>query len=256
MNSRAQPEKVFSALLSASSRLGSAFLVLVDPEKTSPDQARSLAAHAQEGGVDAFLVGGSQGVCGSLDELVTAVRESSGLPVILFPGSACQISEKAHALLFLSMLSSRNPQYLIGEHVKAAPVLRRMSIEIIPTAYLLVESGTLTSVQYVTQSLPIPRDKVDLAVAHALAGKYMGMKLVYLEAGSGAGTPVPAEMVQAVSLTTDLPVAVGGGIRSPEQAGRFARSGASFVVVGNALETTGEPSFVKELAAAVHFRKT
>ena len=255
MNSKVEPGKVFSTLLSASSRLGSAFLVLVDPDKTTPAQARSLAVRAEAGGVDAFLVGGSQGFCGSLDDLILAVKESSGLPVILFPGSACQVSDKADAILFLSMLSSRNPQYLIGEHVKAAPVLSRMSIEIIPTAYLLVESGTLTSVQFVTQSLPLPRDKIDLAVAHALAGKYMGMKLVYLEAGSGAGALVPAEMVQAVSLTTDLPVAVGGGVRTPEQAGRFARSGASFVVVGNALETAGEPSLVKELAAAVHFRK-
>lgn len=241
-------------MLSASSRQGSAFLVLVDPDKTSPSQARSLAKLAEESGVDGLLVGGSQGFCGSLDELAAAVKESTGLPVILFPGSACQLSDRADAILFLSMLSSRNPQYLIGEHVKAAPVLRRMSIEIIPTAYLLVESGTLTSVQFVTQSLPIPREKVDLAVAHALAGKYMGMRLVYLEAGSGAAAPVPAEMVQGVSLTTDLPVAVGGGVRTPEQAGRFARSGASFVVVGNVLET-GAASLVKELAAAVHFRK-
>lgn len=230
-------------------------MVLVDPDKTSPPQASSLARLAEEGGADAFLVGGSQGFCGSLDELIAAVKQSSALPVVLFPGSACQVSGQADAILFLSMLSSRNPQYLIGEHVKAAPVLRRMSIEVIPTAYLLVESGALTSVQFVTQSLPIPRDKVDLVVAHALAGKYMGMRLVYLEAGSGAGAPVPAEMVQAVSLTTDLPVAVGGGVRTPEQAGRFARSGAGFVVVGNAIETTGELSFLKELSEAIHFRR-
>lgn len=255
MNSTIEPGKVFSNLLSASSRRGSAFLVLVDPDKTSPSQASSLARLAEEGGVDALLVGGSQGFSGSLDGLIAAVKESSGLPVVLFPGSACQLSDRADAILFLSMLSSRNPQYLIGEHVKAAPVLRRMSIEVIPTAYLLVESGTLTSVQFVTQSLPIPRDKVDLAVAHALAGKYMGMRLVYLEAGSGAGAPVPAEMVQAVSLTTELPVAVGGGVRTAEQAGRFARSGASFVVVGNAIETTGELCFLKELSEAIHFRR-
>jgi phosphoglycerol geranylgeranyltransferase len=254
LNSKIEPGKVFSSLLSASSRHGSAFLVLVDPDKTSPSQARSLARRFEEAGVDAFLVGGSQGFCGSLGALIAAMKKFSRLPVILFPGSACQISERADAILFLSLLSSRNAEYLIGEHVKAAPLLHRMSIEVIPTAYLLVESGTLTSVQFVTQSLPIPREKTDVAVAHALAGKYLGMKLVYLEAGSGAGAPVPAEMVRAVSLATELPVAVGGGVRTPEEAGRLARSGASFVVVGNALEATGELSFLKELSEAIHFR--
>jgi putative glycerol-1-phosphate prenyltransferase len=234
--------------------MGSAFLVLVDPDKTSPPDARRLARLSEEAGVDAFLVGGSQGFSGNLGELVVAMKESSGLPVVLFPGNAGQVSDKADAILFLSLLSSRNPQYLIGEHVQAAPLIHRASMEVIPTAYLLVESGTLTSVQFVTQSLPIPRDKTDVAVAHALAGKYLGMRLVYLEAGSGAEMPVPVEMVQAVFSATELPVSVGGGIRTSEQAGRFARSGASFVVVGNALEETGEPAFLKELAAAVHFR--
>jgi phosphoglycerol geranylgeranyltransferase len=210
----------------------------------------SLCAKA---GVDAFLVGGSLTFSGSLDELINSMRKASGLPIILFPGNACQISRAADAILFLSLVTCRNADFLIGEHVKAAPLIHRWSLEVIPTAYLLVESGPLTSVQFVTQSIPIPRGKTDVAVAHALAGKYLGMKLVYLEAGSGAGVPVPHQMVEAVSSATGLPVVVGGGVRGPGDAGRLARAGAKFVVVGNALEEGGESSFLQEISSAVHF---
>jgi phosphoglycerol geranylgeranyltransferase len=244
---------VFSRLLSVASRRGSAFLVLLDPDKTSPSRASQFAGLCEKAEVDAFLVGGSLNLSGSLDELVAAIKSSSSLPVVIFPGSACQVSGKADAILFLSLLSSRNAQFLIGEHVEAAPVIHRLSLEVIPTAYLLVESGSLTSIQSVTQSLPIPRDKADIAVAHALAGKYLGMKLVYLEAGSGAKMPVPEEMVKAVCAATGLPVAAGGGVRSLEEARGLAQSGAKFVVVGNALEKVRELSFLKELSTAVHF---
>ncbi|UCF78959.1 MAG: geranylgeranylglyceryl/heptaprenylglyceryl phosphate synthase [Candidatus Eiseniibacteriota bacterium] len=206
--SRAQP--VFERLLSVATRRGSAFLVLVDPDAVRPDAAADFAALCNEGGADGFLVGGSLTFSGNLDELIRSIKRSSSLPVVLFPGNACQISESADAILFLSLLSSRNPDFLIGEHVKAAPIVRRLSLEVVPTAYLLIESGTLTSVQYVTQSLPIPREKTDIAVAHALAGEYLGMKLVYLEAGSGAKLPVPREMIEAVCAAGSLPVAVGG----------------------------------------------
>ncbi|KPJ59449.1 MAG: hypothetical protein AMJ46_11045 [Latescibacteria bacterium DG_63] len=243
---------VFDKLLSVSSQRGSAFLALVDPDAISPDEVADFAAACSEGGVDAFLVGGSITLSGNLDEIVRSIKRSSTLPVILFPGNASQISEHADAILFLSLLSSRNADFLIGEHVKAAPLLHRLSLEVVPTAYILIESGTLTSVQFITQSLPIPRDKTDLAVAHALAGKYLGMELVYLEAGSGAALPVPTEMIEAVSSATSLPVAVGGGVRSPDQARSIAKCGAQFVVVGNALERNGGGSFIEELSSAIH----
>ncbi|MCX5800352.1 MAG: geranylgeranylglyceryl/heptaprenylglyceryl phosphate synthase [Candidatus Eisenbacteria bacterium] len=251
MDSATRP--VFESLLSASSRKGSEFLVLVDPDRVSPDKVTDFADSCAQAGVDAFLVGGSLTFSGRLDELISSIKKAAGLPVILFPGNAYQISREADAILFLSMLTCRNADFLVGEHVKAAPLIHRWSLEVIPTAYLLVESGPLTSVQFVTQSLPLPRGKIDLAVAHALAGKYMGMKLIFLEAGSGARYAVPHEMVEAVSSATALPVVVGGGIRTAEEAGRLARAGAKFVVVGNALEECKELSLLEEISSAVHF---
>jgi putative glycerol-1-phosphate prenyltransferase len=246
-------QSVFERLLSASCAKGSAFLVLLDPDRVSPDKVPEFAGLCARADVDGFLVGGSLTLSDSLDELIGTVKRASGLPVVLFPGNAYQISRVADAILFLSLLTGRNADFLVGEHVKAAPLIHRWSLEVIPTAYLLVESGSLTSVQFITQSLPIPRDKIDLVVAHALAGKYLGMKLVYLEAGSGAGLPVPHQMVEAVSSVTALPVAAGGGVRTPEEAGELARAGARFVVVGNALEEGVEFSLLKEISSAVHF---
>jgi phosphoglycerol geranylgeranyltransferase len=246
-------QSVFEQLLSVSSAKGSGFLVLVDPDRVSPERLPGFASLCARAGVDAFLVGGSLTFSGSLDGIIDSIKRASGLRVILFPGNASQISRAADAILFLSLVTCRNADFLIGEHVKAAPLIHRWSLEVIPTAYLLVESGPLTSVQFMTQSLPIPRDKTDLAVAHALAGKYLGMKLIYLEAGSGAGMSVPEQMVEAVGSATALPVVVGGGLRTAEDAGKLARAGAKFVVVGNALEETGEFSFLEEISSAVHF---
>jgi len=246
-------QSVFEQLLSVSSVKGSGFLVLVDPDRVSPERLPGFAGLCARAGVDAFLVGGSLTFSGSLDELIDSIKRASGLPVILFPGNACQISRAADAILFLSLVTCRNADFLIGEHVKAAPLIHRWSLEVIPTAYILVESGPVTSVQFITQSIPIPRDKTDLAVAHALAGKYLGMKLIYLEAGSGAGMFVPDQMVEAVSSATALPVVVGGGLRAAEDAGKLARAGAKFVVVGNAIEESGEFSFLEEISSAVHF---
>ena len=160
------------------------------------------------------------------------------------------VSSSADALLFLSLISGRNPNLLIGEQVKAAPAIKKAGIEVIPTGYMLIESGVLTSVSFVSNTLPIPRNKPDIACAHALAGQYLGLKLIYLEAGSGAEKPVPPVMVKAVSQYIDMPVIVGGGIKDPEYARTLADSGASFVVIGNALEDT--PGLVEEFAAAVH----
>jgi len=246
-------KSVFDKLLKVSSAKGSSFLVLVDPDNVPPDKVPGFAENCARSGVDAFLVGGSLTFSGDLDSLIVTTKRASALPVILFPGSASQISKEADAVLFLSLLTCRNADFLVGEHVKAAPLIRRWSLEVIPTAYLLVESGPLTSVQFMTQSLPIPRSKVDLAVAHALAGRYLGMRLIYLEAGSGAEMPVPGRMVEAVGSATALPVAVGGGLRTAEEAGRLARAGAAFVVIGNALEQSSEFSFLEEISSAVHF---
>jgi phosphoglycerol geranylgeranyltransferase len=170
--------------------------------------------------------------------------------MILFPGSAIQVNKFADAILFLSLVSGRNPQYLIGEQVDGAPLIKSFGIEPIPTAYMLIESGAITSVQYVSQTLPIPADKPGIAQVHALAAEYMGMKLVYLEAGSGAPNPVPLGMISQVKEQISIPLIVGGGLTSPNQVQDAVTAGADFVVVGTALEFNPTTGFLKEMAGA------
>jgi phosphoglycerol geranylgeranyltransferase len=165
------------------------------------------------------------------------------------------LSRFADAVLFTALLSGRNPEFLIGEQVKGAPRVKEFGLEAIPTAYLLVESGAVTSVQYLSHTLPIPRDKIDIAKAHALAAEYLGMKLVYLEAGSGARLTVPEEMVGAVCRYISLPVICGGGIRHPHEAERKVQAGASFVVIGNRFQDKSSAGLFSEFADAIHGKK-
>lgn len=244
--------KTYQQLLKLKQARGCGFLVLLDPDRKSiKDLARS-AALCDKAGADAFLFGSSLIVDNDFETALAAVKKAVKKPVIIFPGSSTMISAKADALLFLSVVSGRNPNLLIGEHVKAAPVIKKLGIEVIPTAYMLIESGVTTSVAYLSNTFPIPNHKPDIACAHALAGQYLGMKLVYLEAGSGAEKPVPVEMVKRVSAYVDIPVIVGGGIRNVEHAHKVAKAGASFVVIGNALEDS--PLMVKEFAQAIHWK--
>jgi phosphoglycerol geranylgeranyltransferase len=187
-----------------------------------------------------------------LDDTVTRLREESGIPTILFPGGSTQLSAHADAILFLSLLSGRNPEFLIGEQVRAAPIIREYELEPIPTAYLLIEGGVYTSVQFMSGTFPIPRDKPDIAMAHALTAQYLGMKLLYLEGGSGAKWAVPDEMIRCIRTYTDLPVIVGGGITKPEMAAAKVRAGAHFVVTGNVLEGDGSAPLLQEFSSAVH----
>jgi len=212
------------------------FLILVDPDRVDRRGAAELAAAAGEAGADGFLAGTSLMLGNQLGGLVETLRETSGLPVILFPGDAGQLVPQADAVLFISLISGRNPQYLIGEHVRAAPQLAANHTECLPTGYLLVESGVSTSAQFMSGSQPLPRNKPDIAVAHALAARALGLRQLYLEAGSGAVPPVPAEMIGAVKRVYPQPLIVGGGIRDADQARRAVRAGADVVVVGSALE--------------------
>jgi phosphoglycerol geranylgeranyltransferase len=201
---------------------------------------------------DFIFVGGSICVRHDFDEAVRSIKARAGVPVVVFPGDSTQVSRHADALLFLSLVTSRNPDLLIGEHVKAAPAVKRHGLEVIPVAYMLVESGGMTSVQFISQSLAIPRGKPEIAIAHALAGEYLGMKLVFLEAGSGAERHVPPEMVEAVSRYVSVPVVVGGGIRDPESAREIVRRGASFIVTGDVIEKGGGVGLMRDFAQAVH----
>ena len=234
--------------------LGALYLVLLDPDRFEPAENVRLAELAGGAGADELFLVGSLSLKGRCDETVRAVKGAVDVPVIIFPGDKLLSDEVADAILFLSLVSGRNPQFLIGEHVRAAPVLKETGLEPIPTAYMLVEGGTTTSVEFMSSPRPIPRDKPDIAMAHALAAQYLGLRLAFFDAGSGAAEHVPEEMVRAVSGYIDLPIMVGGGIREPAAAGRLVEAGASVVITGDVGEGTGDPGLVKAIAAAVHGR--
>lgn len=245
---------VYTRLLNIREERGAGYFVLLDPDKWATAELLDLAERVAEGGADAVLMGSSLLLSNSFDALVAAVRNRVDIPVIIFPGSVTQISRNADALLFLSLVSGRNPNYIIGEQIKAAPVIKAFDLEAIATGYMLVESGCVTSAEFMSNTRPIPRDKPDIAKVTALAAQYLGMKLVYLEAGSGARYSVPEEMIAAVAEYITIPVIVGGGIRRPEEARAKVEAGAAFVVTGNVLEKKGNAHLIREFAEAIHFR--
>lgn len=224
--------------------------LLVDPDKQAPSALRQTGLRAAEAGADLLLVGGSLLANDQLRESLEVLREACSLPLVLFPGRAWQVCDAADAILFLSLVSGRNPELLIGQQVHAAPLLAATGLEVIPTAYLLVDGGSVTSATYMSQTLPIPADKPDIAVATALAASFLGMRMVYLDTGSGAAETVRPAMVQAVKQATGLPLFVGGGIRTAAQATQAARAGADVVVVGTAFER--DPDLLGDLCQAVH----
>ncbi len=213
--------------------------MLLDPDRPLDLEKLFSEVNSRED-VKAILVGTSFLANDDFRGFVRRVKALSQKPVIIFPGGWTQLAPEADGILLLSLISGRNPEFLIGEHVRAAPHIRAMGLEAWPTAYILVESGRITAVEYVSNTKPIPRGKVDILAAHVMAAELLGFKAVYLEAGSGAPEPVPPEMVEAARRATELPLIVGGGIRSREQAAAAFEAGADFVVVGTAIEQTGK----------------
>jgi len=242
--------------MEARERRGGGFLLLIDPDRLPEPDYLTLAEAARDCGVDALLVGTSFMLDGDFSGQLRSIKAVSQVPVIIFPGSYTQISANADAILFTSLISGRNPQYLIDEQVKGAPFIKRAGLEAIPTGYMLIESGPLTSVQFISGSMPIPRNKPDIACAHALAAQYLGMKLVYLEAGSGAEQAVPVEMVRATAAVLDVPLMVGGGLRTPRDCAERIGAGAGFIVMGTQLERTKGFGLLRELTAASHPTET
>lgn len=230
------------------------YLILLDPDRFHVADLEEFANRCAEAGVDGFLVGGSLMVSGDFDFAIKKLKNLTHLPVIIFPGGLSQISPYADAILFLSIISGRNPEHLIGKHVLAAPTIKKYGLEAISTGYMLVESGRRTTAEYMSGSMPIPRHKPEIAVATALAAEFLGMKFVYLEGGSGADQPVPSEMVYAVSKNLNIPVIVGGGIRTPETAAIMVESGAKVVVTGNHFEDKKNWGLLKDFADAVKGR--
>lgn len=227
------------------------YFVLIDPEQCEVAKCAKLAREIEKAGADAILLGGSF-LTNDLHPIAKALKQETELPIVLFPGDSMHLTPYADAILYISLISGRNPNYLIGEQVKAAPWIQRYALKPIPTGYMLIESGNRTTVEFMSGTAPIPRDKPDIAGPHALAAEYLGMQMVYLEAGSGAAHPVPDQMIAAVKNQISIPLIVGGGIRTPKIAAEKVDAGADFIVTGNVLEENGAFELMRDFANAVH----
>jgi geranylgeranylglyceryl phosphate synthase family protein len=224
--------------------------VLVDPDTHTEESLLQLIEVAAVSGPDLFLVGGSIITNGFFGRAVELLKQYAGVPVVIFPGNSYQVSDKADGILFLSLLSGRNPEYLIGQQVAAARQVRSSGIQVLPTGYILIDGGKVSATAFVTKTTPLPYHETDMAIATALAGELLGMQLIYLEAGSGALQHVAPHMVASVKKHLGIPLFVGGGIRTVAQAKEVAAAGADVIVVGNILEK--DPGLLAALVAAAH----
>ncbi len=246
--------QIYEQLLAAKAKGEKKFVVLLDPDKLRLGKLDNVLQLAIDAHVDYFFIGGSLIVNDMLDALLVKIKEKTHIPAILFPGSSYQLSYKADALLFLSLISGRNADLLIGKHVITAPYLKISPLEIMPTGYMLIDGGTPTTVTYMSDTTPIPNNKDDIAMSTAMAGELLGLKLMFMDAGSGAKNPVPTSMIDAVSSATDIPLIVGGGIRTAQKAAENVMAGADVIVVGDAIEK--DPQLIIDMAAAVHAPQT
>ena len=209
-----------------------------------------VLSKANSANVDCFFVGGSLLLNNNLGECIKTIKENSSIPVLLFPGSELQINKDADGILFLSLISGRNPDLLIGKQVTTAPILKETNLEVISTGYMLIESGKATTASYMSNTLPIPRDKNGIASSTAIAGEYLGMKLIYMDGGSGAQNSIESEMIKHVCSSINIPLIIGGGICSKEKAIEICKVGADIIVVGNAIEKN--PDLITEISEAIH----
>ncbi len=224
--------------------------LLIDPDKHSTASAIAIGEQAQKAQVDLIFVGGSLMISNHLDEIIASLKTTFSGSIILFPGNTTQISAQADGILFLSLISGRNADFLIGSQVVAAPILKQTQLEILSTGYMLIDGGKTTTAHYMSQTMPIPSDKADIAACTAMAGEMLGMKLIYMDAGSGALTPISPAMITMVKKTISVPLIIGGGIRSKEQAMAAAQAGADIIVIGNIIEEN--PTLLNEITEAIH----
>jgi putative glycerol-1-phosphate prenyltransferase len=224
--------------------------VLIDPDTPDTALLTQIVEQVNSSNADLIFLGGSLLVKDVLDECIKHIKSLTDIPVILFPGSILQISSEADAILFISLISGRNPELLIGNQVISAPYIRQAGLEALATGYMLIDSGTPTTASYMSGSLPIPYHKNDIAACTAMAGEMLGQKLIYMDGGSGADKPVSTDMIAKVRASIDVPIIIGGGIRSAEAAQKICKAGADIIVVGNASEKN--PAILQEIAEAVH----
>jgi putative glycerol-1-phosphate prenyltransferase len=242
--------KIYSHILECRQIGKKLFSVLVDPDKVTTKQAEEIAQQASQARVDFLFVGSSLLTNGSLDKCIHALKHNSSIPIVLFPGNALQVSNEADAILLLSLISGRSAEMLIGKQVVAAPMLKSSGLEIISTGYMLIDPGHPTSVSYMSNTQPIPHDKNDIAWCTALAGEMLGMKMIFMDAGSGARTPINASMIASVKTRINIPLIVGGGIKTADKALDNCNAGADIIVVGNSIEKNSR--LIEEMSSAIH----
>lgn len=242
--------RIYQSLLQHKEKGQKSFAVLIDPDKVTVEKIDELTALAAEARVDYLLVGGSLVVTNRLDEVVQQIKKNCDIPVILFPGSPSQITPYADALLYLSLISGRNAELLIGQHVISAPFVKQSGLEIMSTGYMVIDGGAPTTVSYISNAAPVPADKNEIAMCTAMAGEMLGMKLIFMDAGSGAKRPITEAMIEKVAQIIEVPLVIGGGITDPEKAYRNCKAGADVIVIGNAIEK--DASLIREMSAAIH----
>lgn len=233
---RNDPHAIYDEILTAKSQSRKLLAILIDPDKIVWDTLDRLVVKINQSPATHIFIGGSHVTSNQIDKLIGQIKQDCNLPVVLFPGNPSQISHEADGILFLSLISGRNPDFLISHQVEAAPILKKSNLEIIPTGYILIEGGNRTAVEKVSRTTPLGRGDIDKIVATAQAGEMLGKKLIYLEAGSGANLAVPLEIINAVRQNIDVPLIVGGGIRNKTGIQNAYDSGADLVVIGTAFE--------------------
>jgi phosphoglycerol geranylgeranyltransferase len=244
------PTAIYHSLLDRKQKGKKSFAVLIDPDKVDDKKITQLIELSLKAKVDYFLVGGSLVISNYLDDCLQLIKKQCNIPTILFPGSPSQVSKYADALLYLSLISGRNAELLIGQHVVSAPVVKQSGLEVMATGYMVIDGGAPTTVSYISNATPIPADKNEIAMCTAMAGEMLGMKLIYMDAGSGAKTAITESMIKKVASCIEVPLIIGGGIVEPEKAYLNCKAGADVIVVGNAIEK--DITLLSEMAAAVH----
>jgi len=240
---------IYNQILADKKEGKKSFALLIDPDKQNESELISVIKKAKQAKTDYFFVGGSLLTNDSLDSCLATLKENSDIPVVLFPGNAMQVNDKADGILFLSLISGRNAEMLIGRQVITAPILKQSSLEVLPTGYMLIDSGKPTTVSYMSNTTPIPAEN-SVAACTAVAGEMLGLKLIFMDGGSGAQNPISEEMITEVSKSVDTPLIIGGGISSGEKAAANCKAGADIIVVGNAIEK--DENLIIEIANALH----
>ena len=242
--------RIYNKIISDKKANKKSFALLIDPDKQNLTQLLTIINKAEKAKVDYFFVGGSLLTYDSLDTCLKTIKNNSTIPVVLFPGNAMQVNDKADGILFLSLISGRNAEMLIGKQVITAPILKQSSLEVLSTGYILVDSGKPTTASYMSNTTPIPADKDTVSACTAMAGEMLGLKLIFMDGGSGAKNPISSKMIATVSKSIDAPLIIGGGINSGEKALVNCKAGADIIVVGNAIEKNED--LISEISSAVH----